>query len=175
VDGLNWDLMNDGMGNPKNTRSMLYSHETPPVMSLGVRAHAKVAVRAGFRYIQFTNVPENISEDVDIYLESLRPETGNISGNAELIEKGKTAFGRHNCVECHSGKYFTNLKSYALNAGSSQQWDTPTLCEIWRTAPYWHDGRYAALEEVFTIEKHGLTIDLDPNETESLVAYLNSL
>ena len=37
VDGLNWDLMNDGLGNPKNTRSMLLVHQGGPAMSLGVR------------------------------------------------------------------------------------------------------------------------------------------
>ncbi len=51
VDGLNWDLLNDGVGNPKNAKSLLLSHKTPPVMSLGVRSHAKLAVRAGFKHI----------------------------------------------------------------------------------------------------------------------------
>ncbi|HEY5914869.1 MAG TPA: YncE family protein [Verrucomicrobiae bacterium] len=32
VDGLNWDLLNDGIGNPKNTRSLLLAHKTPPAM-----------------------------------------------------------------------------------------------------------------------------------------------
>ena len=36
-DGLNWDLLNDGVGNPKNTKSMLLAHRTPPAMSEGVR------------------------------------------------------------------------------------------------------------------------------------------
>lgn len=30
VDGLNWDLLNDGVGNPKSTKSLLKSHVTPP-------------------------------------------------------------------------------------------------------------------------------------------------
>ncbi|HCF93507.1 MAG TPA: hypothetical protein DEW46_00445, partial [Verrucomicrobia bacterium] len=38
ADGFNWDLLNDGIGNPKNTRSMVWSYLTPPVMSLAVRA-----------------------------------------------------------------------------------------------------------------------------------------
>lgn len=36
VDGLNWDLLNDGMGNPKNTKSLLLSYETPPTTAVGV-------------------------------------------------------------------------------------------------------------------------------------------
>ncbi len=33
VDALNWDLLNDGEGNPKNTKSLLLSHQTPPSMA----------------------------------------------------------------------------------------------------------------------------------------------
>ena len=35
MDGLNWDLLNDGIGNPKNTRNLLYAHKTPPAMRWG--------------------------------------------------------------------------------------------------------------------------------------------
>ena len=38
ADGFNWDLANDGVGNPKNTKSLLLAPRTPPCMSLGVRA-----------------------------------------------------------------------------------------------------------------------------------------
>ena len=43
VDGMNWDLLNDGMGNPKNTKSLLYSHQTPPCMATGIRKDAPTA------------------------------------------------------------------------------------------------------------------------------------
>ena len=49
VDGLNWDLMNDGIGNPKNANSMLLTHQTPPSMSSAIRDKAEEAVRAGIR------------------------------------------------------------------------------------------------------------------------------
>ena len=54
-DALNWDLLNDGIGNPKNTLSLLLSHQTPPVMITGVRASAEDAVRAGIKYISGHN------------------------------------------------------------------------------------------------------------------------
>ena len=50
---LIWDLLNDGMGNPKNSRSMLFAHQSSLVMSLGVRKNAEQAVRAGIRHILF--------------------------------------------------------------------------------------------------------------------------
>jgi DNA-binding beta-propeller fold protein YncE len=175
VDGLNWDLLNDGIGNPKNVKSLLLSHETPPVMSLGVRSHAKVAVRAGFTNIQFTEVPEDYSSHVDAYLEGLKPVISPHQSSAKDLEKGKALFQSLQCHECHPAPLYTNMKSYPLGEDKSLQWDTPTLIEIWRTGPYWHDGRYAALEEIFNKEKHGLQESLSSNDIRALNAYLLTL
>ena len=41
ADGLNWDLLNDGIGNPKNTKSLLLAHQTPPAMWLGYATRRK--------------------------------------------------------------------------------------------------------------------------------------
>ncbi len=59
MDALNWDLMNDGYGNPKNTKSMLLAHRTPPAMSESVRESAEAAVRAGFQSILFRQCSES--------------------------------------------------------------------------------------------------------------------
>jgi hypothetical protein len=45
ANGLNWDLLNDGIGNPKNTKSLLLTYQTPPAMWLGVRETAETADR----------------------------------------------------------------------------------------------------------------------------------
>ena len=42
-------------------------------MISGIRAKAEVAVRAGFRYIQFYEPEEEMAECVDAYMKSLRP------------------------------------------------------------------------------------------------------
>jgi len=73
VDGLNWDLLNDGIANPKNSKSMLLTHRTPPAMSLGVRDTAETAVRAGLRSILFVVQPEEVPRTIDAYLKSLTP------------------------------------------------------------------------------------------------------
>jgi len=57
-DALNWDLLNDGLGNPKNTKSLLLAHKTPPAMITGIRKNAEAAVRAGITHIHFTVRPE---------------------------------------------------------------------------------------------------------------------
>ena len=175
VDGLNWDLLNDGIGNPKNAKSMLLSHETPPVMSLGVRSHAKLAVRSGFKYIQFAAVPEAYSSLVDAYLEGLKPVTSPYQSSSRDLESGKALFQSLKCHECHPAPLYTDMNSYPLGVDKNLQWDTPTLVELWRTGPYWHDGRFAALEEIFEKEMHGLKESLSSNDLRALNAYLLTL
>jgi cytochrome c peroxidase len=49
----------------------------------------------------------------------------------------------------------------------SDSFDTPTLLEVWRTAPYLHDGSAATLREVLVdrnhSDRHGHTSHLTPN------------
>lgn len=180
TDGMNWDLMNDGIGNPKNCKSMLYSHVTPPCMISGIRASANIAVRAGYQHIQFSDLPEEYAECVDEYLMALRPVESPYLVNGELSEKakeGRKIFEKFSCGECHSGPYFTDLKIHRIGEDIEFEkgWDTPTLIEVWRTAPYLFDGRAATMEEVFSIHKHGINKKISKKEIEALTEYVNSL
>lgn len=188
MDGLRWDLLNDGMGNHKKTRSLVYSHVTAPVMAMGVRQTADVAVRAGFRFILFAVVPEETATAVDDYLKSLKADPNPFLVNGKLseaAERGKKLFdGKAKCSTCHSGANYTDLKAYDVGTlgaydKPTDRFYTPKLNEVYRTAPYLHDGRAATLEEVFTAfnkeDKHGVTSKLSPEELADLIAYLNSL
>ena len=58
--------------------------------------------------------------------------------------------------------------------------DTPTLIECWRTAPYMHDGHYVTLKSLFKEGKHGKfsggDIDsLSEQELADLVEFVRSL
>ncbi len=180
TDGMNWDLMNDGIGNPKNCKSMLYSHVTPPSMISGIRESADLAVRKGFALIQFAEIPEEKAVCVDDYLRSLRPVPSPYLVNGKLSEKaeqGKKIFDKLSCGECHSGVYFTDMKLHRIGQDIEFEtgWDTPTLIESWRTAPYLFDGRAATMEDVFTVHKHGIDKKVSKKEIEALVEYVNSL
>jgi len=182
VDGLNWDLLNDGMGNPKNCKSMLMAHLTPPSMVTGIRSDAEKAVRAGFEHIQFTVVDEDISSAVDAYLLSLEAipsphlNKGRLSPSAK---KGKQIFEQIGCGECHPSPLFTDLEQHTMGRQGSfdhqNTWDTPSLIEVWRTGPYLHDGRSAGLKEVFSVEKHGIEKQISDQELEWLVTYVLSI
>ncbi|MHC4744861.1 MAG: beta-propeller fold lactonase family protein, partial [Planctomycetota bacterium] len=145
ADALNWDLLNDGLGNPKNTRSMLLAHQTPPSMSLGVRDSAEVAVRAGIRHIQFAVRPEEDAVAIDEYLKSLKPIPSPYlakGGPSRSARRGEKIFEKANCASCHPAPLYTNLKQYNVGTGKDREadalFDTPTLVEVWQTAPYLH-------------------------------------
>jgi len=53
--------------------------------------------------------------------------------------------------------------------------DTPTLVEVWRTAPYMHDGRYTTIEQLLTEGKHGRANKLRDEELADLVQFVLSL
>jgi YVTN family beta-propeller protein len=189
VDGLNWDNLNDGIGNPKNVKSLLQAHYTPPSMWLAVRTNAFVGVRMGIKNSLFTVQPEESATAIDEYLKALKPipspylVKGKLSAAAE---RGKKLFfdDATRCGDCHKGKYYTDLKLHKVGTvGKFDQpenrFDTPSLVELWRTAPYLHDGRAATLREVFTDfnegDLHGKTSHLSPQQIDELVEFVLSL
>lgn len=190
MDGLNWDQANDGWGNPKNTKSLLLAHQTPPSMVTGIRRDAETAVRAGIRHILFEEPGPEVAEDMDIYLKSMGPavsprqEDGAVRRGRELFSGRKAG-----CAECHPSPLYTDMQLHDMGTSTpvdssttrdghrvaQRSFDTPSLVEVWRTAPYLHDGRFADLKETisFLLERAGRT--LDEEELEDLLAFVRSL
>lgn len=189
VDALNWDLLNDGLGNPKNNKSLLLAFQTPPAMSIGVRETAEAAVRAGIRHILFTVQPPEVAEAMDAYIQSLKPVPSPFLVNGQLspaARRGEATFASKEagCAQCHPGPLFTDLQQYDVGTRGRYDrdtgtFDTPTLVELWRTAPYLHDGSAATLREVLIEankkDEHGKTSHLSDEQINDLVEYLRSL
>lgn len=112
--------------------------------------------------------------------------------------------GKGQCLKCHFGFNFTDEKFHNLGVG----WDniqldagryavtknpreigafkTPTLREIYRTAPYMHNGRFATLQQVIEFYNQGgiqnpyldpaiKPLNLNQQEKEDLVEFLYTL
>lgn len=184
-DALNWDLLNDGLGNPKNTKSLLLAHKTPPTMITGIRENAETAVRAGITHIHFAVRPEEEAAAIDEYLKSLKPVPSPHLVDGKLSEsarRGQKIFEKSGCSSCHTGQLHTDMKSHDVGIGKDldkdQKFDTPTLVEAWRTAPYLYDGRAATIEEVLTKynpdDKHGVTSNLTKAEIKDLAEFVLS-
>ena len=194
VDGLNWDLLNDGMGNPKQTRSELYNHVTPPTMITGIRKDMHACNAAGLIHIQFVTRPEEDVYCFDAYVEKMKPVPSPYLVNGKLsarAQRGEKLFRQAKCADCHTPDrkapggepLWTDLKLYDVGVGAAtetgRKFDTPTLAECWRTAPYLYDGRALTMEEVLTIcnpnDKHGETSKLTPEQIKDLAEYVLSL
>jgi cytochrome c peroxidase len=127
-------------------------------------------------------------EDLLAYMVSLRPEPnphrmpdGSLTEGAQ---RGKVIFeNKAGCARCHPAPYFTDRKSYDVGAPTatdpSIKYDTPTLVEVFRTAPYLHDGRALTIRDVITKHNpgdvHGHVSGLSPQEIDDLVEYVRSL
>ena len=163
--------------------------DTPPAMSIGVRESAEAAVRAGIRHILFTVQPPEVASSLDAYLKSLKPVPsprlvkGKLSAAAK---RGEKLFRDKEvgCAKCHPAPLFTDLGPYDVGTRGpldrdTGTFDTPTLVELWRTAPYLHNGSAATLREVLVEanrkDEHGKTSHLKPQQIDDLVEYLLSL
>lgn len=183
VDGLNWDLPNDGVGNPKSAKSLHDGYDTPPAMWGGVRADMEAAIAAGQRFQGFLPVPENHKALVE-YLGNpeLAPNPFR-KREAAAIARGEGVFKAAGCDACHYAPKYTDLKMHDLGFGTPDDYrsrfDTPSLRECYRTGPWLHDGRAPTLRSIFTDHNpndlHGRTRGLSEQELEDLLAYLRSL
>ena len=158
-------------------------------MSLAVREDAGAAVRAGIRHILFAVRPEEDARAIDTYLQSLQPVPSPylIGGKfSPAAQRGKELFFSKalNCAECHPGPYYTDKKSHSVGSlgkydKPNDRFNTPRLTEVWRTAPYLHDGRYLTIREVLADGQHGLHGERKPKLTtqqiDDLAEFVNSL
>jgi YVTN family beta-propeller protein len=186
ADGLNWDQQNDGLGNPKNTKSLLYSHVTPPSMITGIRESAELAVRNGILHTLQTRQPEALAVDMDTYLKNLSPAESPFLQEyrqKDPRQKGRKLFEQAGCLQCHSGQYQTDRMKYDVGTGDAgdegRAFDTPSLRELWRTAPYLYDGRAETLHDVFLKynpdDRHGMTRHLSRKDLDALILYIKTL
>ena len=125
---------------------------------------------------------------IDAYLKSLRPVPSPQLVDGRLspaAERGKKLFGssRVGCYRCHPAPRYTDLKLHNVGTrrpyGFTDRFDTPTLIEVWRSAPYLHDGRYLTIKALITEGKHGKSRgrieELSEQEIDDLVEFVLSL
>ena len=181
VDGLNWDLLNDGIGNPKNTKSLLLSHQTPPAMATGVRADAETAVRSGCAHPIHDRgrspMPRRSTRICDLQaVPSPHLEDGRLSGG----QRGQRLFAsaRMHPLPLRAGN--DQRQSFDVGTGGRKRATVRHACADRgrRTAPYLHDGRAATIREVLAEhnpgDRHGMTSDLSEKQLDDLTEYLLS-
>ncbi|HID24413.1 MAG TPA: c-type cytochrome [Planctomycetaceae bacterium] len=188
VDGLRWDFLRDGIGNPNDTPSLVYMHRTEPLNRRATRKTAAECTRTSITAGHLIVPTDQQVDDLLAYLVSLRPELSpHRTEDGQLTEaakRGKALFeGKAHCAGCHPAPYFTDKKMHNVGAISPNEpdgrYDTPSLIEAYRTAPYLHDGRALTIKDVLIKHdpegKHGKARQLTEQELNDLIEYILSL
>jgi cytochrome c peroxidase len=132
----------------------------------------------------------------------LKGEAGAVS---DAAKRGFEVFNKAKCVNCHSGAFFTDLQFHNVGIGMKAEkpdvgrfnvtkiekdtgaFKTPTLRDVARSGPYFHDGSVASLEEAVKLlvaggidNPHLDKTNLQPatltaTEVSDLVEFLKSL
>jgi cytochrome c peroxidase len=136
---------------------------------------------------------ENVVQALASYVRTLVPANapwvrfhdGDVNALSERARRGYEIFDRKaRCTNCHSGVLLADRLLH--DVGTKGPKKTPTLLNIARSAPYFHDNRTASLEEAvdrmlaggYPTEKPDpqlRPVTLAPEERELLLAYLAEL
>jgi DNA-binding beta-propeller fold protein YncE/mono/diheme cytochrome c family protein len=117
-------------------------------------------------------------EDLLAYVGSMKaPKVTPDAARAALVARGEELFQDEttSCAGCHpAGR--TNGKAVVVSMGATKI-DTPSLTGVAGTAPYFHDGRFATLEDLLKSPDHfmGKTVQLTRKDRVALAAFLETL
>jgi cytochrome c peroxidase len=178
-DGLTWSSPGGPMQTP-----MLSSRlpETAPYGWDGTARDLEQHLRHTTARLGGTGLSKQDVSDIAAYLASL-PLPGGAPHDPAVLARGETVFRSEGaeCSSCHSGVASTDGDTHVVTersaARSTRGFDTPSLRAVARSAPYFHDGRYATLEELLSGSDGamGHTSQLEPQDRAALIAYLESL
>lgn len=185
IDALPWDFLRDGIDNGKDVISLVHMPHTPPHNRLATRPDPRHCIETGVLGSHMIAADPADVDDLLAYVGSLVPEPNpNLPRFAQAARRGKLLFnGKADCATCHPAPYFTDKKTHDVGITSPNEpnarYDTPSLVEAYRTAPYYHDGRAVTMHEALTEhdpkQLHGNIKALTPQEIEDLIAYVLSL
>ena len=184
VDGMNWNLLPDGKAGTREVKSLLYCFQAQPV---GTRSDAAMAVRASLQTILGSSPREEVASSIDEFLKNLQPSPSPFLVHnlpSASAERGRKTFSsaKAGCTQCHPPPLFTDLKAHPARLGNlglgAEEFHTPTLYELWRTAPYLHDGSAGTLSEALL--KHAADVrpnaaPLSSEQIAEIVSFLQSL
>lgn len=146
------------------------------------RVNAVEAYRAQFQEVFGSDATtDNIPMALAAYMRTIvsgttawdRWQAGDESAVSDSAKRGYQVFQDTGCVECHSGRLFTDQQYHNVGIGMDAEspdvgrykvteleqnmgaFKTPTLRDVARSGPYFHDGSVATLEEAVRLMASG--------------------
>jgi mono/diheme cytochrome c family protein len=162
--------------------------ETAPYGWLGGRDTLEEHVAQTFQRLEGTGLPDPQRDALLAFVRSLSPPKLRPAqaSRAKLAERGHEIFlsAETGCATCHiPDRDFTDAHAHDIERAKDNsvaqrtKFDTPSLLFIGGTAPYFHDGRFATLDDLLASSDHamGETLHLSRADRDALVAYLEQL
>lgn len=180
-------------GGPRNTPVLYGVRETPPYnwsatwdelqdVELKIRGlQAGTGLLDGEPNLPLGDPHAGLSLDLDIlanYLATLTAPPVPEAADPALVERGRDVFEEQGCADCHAPPLGTDLRQYDVGTGqrADEAFDVPSLRWLGLSAPYFHDGRAAALRDVFILPgEHQRVFDVPLDDLDALAAYLLTL
>jgi len=127
----------------------------PNADQVAARLNNDPALRAEFvAALGSEATPDNVAKALASFIRTLVPanaawvrfQNGDAAALSETARRGYEVFDRKaRCTNCHSGLLLTDRLRHDVGTGGT--FKTPTLLNIGRSAPYFHDNRIPALED----------------------------
>jgi YVTN family beta-propeller protein len=182
--GLLADTLGDGShGTPKRVLTLLGVKDTGPWAWNGSMRELDAQIRKSVATTMHgPKLTAGQEDELTAYLKTLvpAPPLGRLRQKVDeaVVRRGREVFERQGCGNCHVPPSYTSPKAYDVGSGedaSYKSFNPPSLRGVSQAGPYFHDGRSATLEEVFTQHRHQLKEKLARENLNDLLAFLESL
>ena len=186
ADGRTWLGFPDG---PRNTPALFGVGETLPIHWSGDLDELQ-DVELTIRDIQFGAglVPgaahdslgpphAGLSIELDglvAFMSSIEVPSSPFRADVAAIGRGRAAFEALGCHTCHVPPLYTDRQLHDVGTGDVRlernshgrgtNFDTPSLRAVWMTAPYFHDGSAATLEDVLETPDDHFVVNMITDE-----------
>jgi sugar lactone lactonase YvrE len=176
ADGLSWRIGTDELQTPVLGGRIA---GTAPYKWDGGAKTLPASLVATIRRLGGTGLSKRDLASLSAFVESMplprapTRELGAVARGNALFESADLG-----CASCHEGDAYTDRDRHAF--GTKHAFDTPGLAGLAASAPYFHDGSAATLEEVLRDRGrvHGMADEakaLTPAQLRDLIAFLESL
>ena len=180
-DGLVWSTPNG----PRQTLTLMGRvSRGAPFGWQGAHASMAVHMRATLKNLGGRGLEARELDALGAYVASMRPPGGRKLALGDEEARGKEIFesSEAGCASCHDPKDgFTDHQPHDVRSAGpvdvQRSFLVPALAGVSHTAPYFHDGRFATLDEMLakTNGTMGQTKHLGDADRRALVAYLKTL
>jgi cytochrome c peroxidase len=181
TNGQRSDTLGDGSyGAPKRVPTLLGVADTAPWAWNGSMDRLEDQVSQSIRSTMHGPRPtERQIADLTAYLRALPPPPAtHRSPKDQTVRHGKAVFESAGCVRCHAAPAYTTPRTYEVGLEDElgkTAFNPPSLRGVGQGVAFFHDGRAARLEEVFTKHRHQVPADLSRKDLDDLLTFLRTL